>query len=77
MQGIGRRKVGWFGPPREVHVRENKTPLGIYYGVVLYENDYHIHTIGMEKYDQEFIDNLKETWVTKVTYTRYLQYNVR
>ena len=52
--GTGRKKVGWFNPPRQVEVRENKTPLGIFYGAVLYENGYHIHTIGMDKYDQEF-----------------------
>tara|TARA_B100000470_G_C19641078_1_gene324274 strand:+ start:463 stop:702 length:240 start_codon:yes stop_codon:yes gene_type:complete len=71
LRGIGRTKVGWFSPPREVYVRENNTPLGKYYGAVLYENGYHIHTIGMDKYDQKFIDNLRETWVTKGTYTRY------
>ena len=53
---------------REVYIRENNTPLGIYYGAVLYDNGYYVTTIGMETYDKVFIENLRETWEKHGTY---------
>ena len=70
-QGIGWPKVSFFTTPaRQLHVRKNKTPLGDYYGAVLYENGRHIHTIGMENYDQERINDLRKAWTEHGTYTR-------
>lgn len=67
--GTGRYMGRWWKrPTRRVYVRKNKTPLGDYYGCVLYENNRHIHTIGMEEYDQERVNELRESWVNKRTY---------
>ena len=51
-----------------MYIRENNTPLGRYYGAVLYDNGYYVTTIGMETYDKDFIENLRETWEKHGTY---------
>jgi hypothetical protein len=53
-----------------MYVRENNTPLGVYYGAVLYDNGYYVTTIGMEKYDKDFIEKLRYTWEKYGKYTR-------
>ena len=56
------------GHRRIMYIRENNTPLGRYYGAVLYDNGYYVTTIGMETYDKVFIENLRETWEKHGTY---------
>tara|TARA_R100001244_G_C5118249_1_gene122868 strand:- start:210 stop:368 length:159 start_codon:yes stop_codon:yes gene_type:complete len=51
-----------------IYVRENNTPLGIYYGAVLYNNGYYVTTIGMETYDEDFIAKLRDAWEKYGTY---------
>ena len=71
LRGIGQLRVGFYSTPsRQVHVRENNTLLGTYYGAVFYENGRHIHTIGMETYDQERIDKLRDAWERHGTFVR-------
>ena len=64
------RLRSWIRPSRVMYVRENNTPLGIYYGAVLYNNGYYVTTIGMEKYDKDFIEKLRYTWEKYGKYTR-------
>jgi len=71
LRDYGLQKVGCLtNPARRVYIRVNSTPLGRYYGAVLYENGIHIHTIGMETYDQERIDRIKESWEVHGTFVR-------
>jgi hypothetical protein len=50
-------------PVREVHVRDYSDAYQNNFAAVLYKNGEHLHTIGMDDYDQEYINKITQAWV--------------
>tara|TARA_B110000881_G_C18418963_1_gene434920 strand:+ start:13 stop:228 length:216 start_codon:yes stop_codon:yes gene_type:complete len=55
--------IAYLRPIREVHIRDHTHEYQNNFAAVLYKNGKHLHTIGMDKYDQEYINKITEAWV--------------
>ena len=55
--------MAYLHPIREVYIRDQTHGYQNRFAAVLYKNGTHLHTIGMDKYDQEYINKITKAWV--------------